>query len=166
MKWTLSPLRRSAQLLTLALLLGSCQQDAKTLCTTYFEPYPDMISDRNVNQANSRYVDAMNAYKAGDHAVAISGLESYLTIPTRDVAPRLYLACSYLAIGEPYKAELQLDMIENSPVKDFSDQVDWYNAMCLLCSGQLERAKEQAEWIAAKPHHTYRGNARSLAADL
>lgn len=152
--------------LLLTLVLAGCNKNPDTLCSSYFEPYPDMVSDRVRNPANSRYIDAMAAYKAGDFASAAKGIEEYLQAPTYDVAPRLYLACAYLAIGEPYKAELELDHIENSRMKDFSDQVDWYNAMCLLCSGQFDRAKAQAEWIAARPHHTYRSEARSLASDL
>jgi hypothetical protein len=147
-------------------LFGSCKKDPSDLCIRYFEPYPDMVSERVRNNVNGRYVDAMIAYRSKDYATAITGLEEFLRIPTRDMSARLYLCCAYLAVGDPYKAELQLDFIENSGVTTFNDQVDWYNALCLLCGGQQERAKEQALWIAGKRLHTYKEQASELASDL
>lgn len=157
---------RPALVLAVALSGAACTSDPASLCTKYFEPYPDMVSDRVRNRANGAYLDAMKQYAQGNWQEAISGLEAYLSIPTRDVAPRIYLASAYLAIGEPFKAELQLDFVESSNMTEFRDQVDWYNAICLLCSGQADRAKAQAEWVAAKEHHTYSKEAARLARDL
>lgn len=146
--------------------LTSCQSDPATLCTKYFEPYPDMVSSRYRNNVNARYIDAMIAYRSGDYATAAEGLEDFLRVPNNDMAVRLYLCNAYLALGEPGKAELQLDFIERSKETGFNDQVDWYNALCLLCSGQPERAKAQAEYIASRPAHAYKVQADRLASSL
>lgn len=155
--------------LTLCVLLAftSCgPSDPVELCTEYFEPYPDLVTDRARNTANARYIDAMIAYRNKDYKEAIIGLEEYLVRPNNDPAVRLYLSCAYLATGDPNKAELQLDHIQNAHLPGFEDQVDWYNALCLLCGGQTDRAKAQAEYIASRPAHTYKEQARQLAASL
>lgn len=157
---------RIALLLLPSLAFLGCNNAPQDLCTRYFEPYPDLVSTRARNPANGTYIDAMTAYKAGDYPTAIKGLEEYLQTPRRDAAPRLYLTCAYLATGDPYKAELYLDHITNSGIKEFNDQVDWYNALCLLCGGQTERAKAQAEWIAGRERHTYKAEAQKLVRDL
>ncbi len=162
-------LRSTLQLATCILFTlasSGCGGGTSSLCERYFEPYPDMVSGRVANNVNSTYIDAMQAYAEGDFAKAATGLEQYLQTPRRDADPRLYLACAYLATGDPFKAELQLDHISNSGINEFNDQVDWYNALCLLCGGQAERALAQAEWIAARARHTYKEQAARLAADL
>lgn len=147
--------------------LAACKpQDPATLCTTYFEPYPDLVSERVRTEENTRFIDAMVAYRAGDYATAVTGLEDYLRRPTNDASVRIYLCCAYLATGDPGKAELQLDHIQNTHITGFDDHVDWYNALCLLCGGQLDRAKAQAEYIAAQPAHAFKGKAKELAASL
>ena len=39
---------------------------------------------------------------------------------------RMYMASAQLAIGDPYKAEMHLDFMENYKDRSFSDQVEWY----------------------------------------
>ena len=75
---------------------------------------------------------------------------------------RMYMASAQLAIGDPYKAEMHLDFMENYKDRSFSDQVEWYNALCWLCEGDTARAAKQARWIASRPQ-TYRKEAQELA---
>ncbi|MCB0794998.1 MAG: tetratricopeptide repeat protein [Flavobacteriales bacterium] len=144
-----------------------CSSAPEDPCTRFFEPYPDLVSGRMRHRQNAALVDAMKAYSAGDHATAITGLERYMEQGAEGRSDaRIYLASSYLAVGRPYDAEFQLDQLERSPNKSFAEVVEWYDALCWLCSGQFGRALEQARSIAARPRHTYKEQAVALMEDL
>lgn len=83
-----------------------------------------------------------------------------------DRLARLYLASALLGAGEPYKAEMHLDFLERVPGATFKDQTEWYNTLCWLCSGQNDRAAQEAARIAALPSHTYKKEAASLSEEL
>lgn len=148
--------------LVVLILCATACKGGDTPCERFFKPYPDLISDRTRTATNGRLLDAMAAYQAKDYADAIPGLEEHLK-RGEDAAVRMYLACAYLGAGQPYKAEMHLDRLENTIDKRFKDQVEWYNALCWLCEGQDQRALKQAQWIASLPHHTYKQEARALA---
>ena len=76
------------------------------------------------------------------------------------------LASALLGMGDPYKAEMHLDFLERSGNQNFKDQVEWYTALCWLCSGQNDRALHQAQWIVARTSHTYQEEARALVTTL
>ncbi len=147
-------------MLLLALLLAAC--GVKDPCSTFFAPYPDMVSDRLRTERNAQLIDGMTAYRQGDHATAVEHLKLYVENRRDDDAARLYLACAYLATGRPYDAELQLDFLEKSTRRGFRDQVDWYNALCWTCSGQYPRAVEQCDLILAAKAHSYKAEAARL----
>ncbi|MDQ3100827.1 MAG: hypothetical protein M3R08_05530, partial [Bacteroidota bacterium] len=71
-----------------------------------------------------------------------------------------------IAMELPYDAELQLDHLENSPVKGFQDHTDWYTLICWVCSGQNARALTEAERISSLPRHTYKEAAARMRKDL
>ena len=151
--------------LLLLLLLDSCT--SPSTCERFFEPYPDLITGRERSVRNAVLLDAMAHYSSGDHAAAIEGIQTYIEKdPSETDAARFYLANSLLALGRPYDAELQLDFVERSPAATFHDEVDWYSALCLLCSGQNARALEAAQRIANNPRHRYRPQAAKLVAAL
>lgn len=152
--------------LLLLLLLLACG-DPDTLCDRFFEPYPDIISGRLRTAANAELLDAMALYSKGDHAGAAEGLRSFIKHRPQDAdAAFLYLASCDLALGDPNEAELQLDFLERRPQRPFRDEVDWYNVLCMLCSGQRDRAFEQARSIANAPTHTYKFKAQDLISAL
>jgi hypothetical protein len=133
------------------------------LCDRFFEPYPDIIGGRLSTPSNAELVSAMTLYDKGDHAKAAEELADFIAHHPQDAdAAYLYLACCRLALGDPYAAELQLDFLERRPGRPFRDEVDWYNVMCMLCSGQQDRALEQATNIVNAPAHTYKNNAQEL----
>ena len=145
-----------------ALVLLSCADPGPAaLCDRFFTPYPDLVSQRPRSARNAALVDAMAHYAQADYAQAVTGLQQAVDQDPRNITARLYLVNALLATGEPYRAEMHLDFMENYRDRSYSDQVDWYNALCWLCAGQLERAAQQAEWIAARPH-TYRKEAADL----
>jgi predicted Zn-dependent protease len=131
-------------------------------CSSLFEPYPDMVSGRFRTEKNSLYLDGMAAYSRRDYATAAEQLKMYVEQRRDEDAARLYLCCAYLAMGKPYDAELQLDFLGKSNNIGFRDQVEWYNALCWLCSGQNDRALEQADRILAAKAHTYKAEAQRL----
>ena len=60
----------------------------------------------------------------------------------------------YLALGEPYEAELQLDHLETQQhMQDSRTKCEWYTVLCWLCSDQHARALEGAQAIAANRTH-------------
>jgi hypothetical protein len=104
----------------------------------------------------------MAHYSQKDYPAAIEGLQRVLERNAGDMTARLYMASAQLAAGDPYKAEMHLDFMENSRGADYKDQVEWYNALCWLCEGDTAKAAQQARWIASRPQ-TYRKQARELA---
>ena len=149
--------------LLLAILVSSCtQSDPASLCERFYSPYPDMVSGRTRTGANSEMLDAMAHYSQKDYPAAIEGLQRILDRDAGDMTARLYMASAQLAAGDPYKAEMHLDFMENVRASSFRDQVEWYDALCWLCEGDTAKAAQQARWIASRPQ-TYRKQAQDLA---
>lgn len=149
------------------LFLSGCSvPEHGNLCERTFEPYPDLNSGRMRTNLNGAYVDAMALYNKGDFAGARDGLVPYLKAQRADLTPYIYLACSYLALGEPFEAELQLDHLEHSNILQYDDQIEWYTVVCWVCSGQLERARKGAQLIVSSPAHTYKKEAARLLNEL
>lgn len=136
------------------------------LCSSTFEPYPDIITGRVIREVHRPFLDGMEAYSRGDHADAAALLERYLDQPQYNKAAHLYLANSLLVLGKPYDAELQLDRLENSNMRDYVDQTDWYTVVCWVCSDQLDRARAGAEKIVKGRRHTYTKEAKELLSKL
>ena len=152
--------------LVFCLVALSCtSSDPAALCDRFFTPYPDYVSERPRTARNADLLDGMALYSKKDYKQAITGLQRAVDLDSRNLAARFYLVNALLAEGEPYKAEMHLDFMENDKDRSYSDQVDWYNTLCWLCEGNTERAEKHAEWIASRPH-TYRNDARKLAKAL
>lgn len=129
-------------------------------CQRFFAPYPDLNPSRARTVRNGDLVDAMALYARNDHAAAAKVLERYLAgDPESESTGHFYLANCYLALGRPYDAERELDFVERDRLRPFQDEVDWYNLLCMVCSGQHERALERARSIAAQARHAYRTKA-------
>jgi hypothetical protein len=128
--------------------------------------YPDLISGREETPKNKLLLKGMKSYANGDYGAAVEDLNLHLDKFPKDDGAYLYKAVSQLELGKPYDAELTLDKIENLPDPAFSDQVDYYNTLALICSAQYERALEHAYLIKAKGHHTYSEQAESIIEDL
>lgn len=146
--------------------LMGCGDDASP-CEHHFEPYPDIITGRMRTEENATLLDAMTYYTAGNYAAAATGLAAHIEQhPQQADVGYLYLANCYLALERPFDAELQLDFLERWPGRTFRDEIDWYNTLCLVCSGQDGRALDAARAIADAPAHRYKQQAAALAADL
>lgn len=143
-------------------LIGCGGSTQEQLCGEFFEPYPDMISDRTRTPLNATYVDGMAQYAAGDYASARDSITKFLRIQRADLTGYMYLASAYLALGDPDKAELQLDHLGRANLLHYDDQIEWYRVLCWVCGGQLERARVGAQRIAEGSAHTYRSEAKKL----
>jgi len=152
--------------LAVVCLLGCGTAPAGDLCIHTFKPYPDMVSGRVRTNLNGTYLDAMAKYAREDYAGARDGLKLYLEEKGFEKNAHMYLACAYLATGEPFEAELQLDHLERASTMQFKDQTEWYTVVCLLCSDQLDRALEGAVKIASSKAHRYKIEAAQLVKDL
>lgn len=149
------------------LVMGCSEQPPQgDACARYFKLYPDLNPDRIRFSTNAGFVDGMAHYNRGDHASAIAALSTYLERRDADKGAYLYLANSYLAIGKPYDAELQLDHLEQSNLAQFQDQAEWYTVLCLLCSDQTARALTAARSLANARAHTYKREAAELVKEL
>ncbi len=150
----------------LVFFIVACGSKDNTLCDRFYAPYPDFISQRQRTAANAALLDAMAAYSKGDFTKAAIGLHREVDKNDRDYTARMYLASALIGAGDPYKAEMHLDFLEKAPSSGFKDQVEWYNALCWLCSGQYARSLQQSMWIAEQPAHTYKAEAHALALTL
>ena len=149
------------------LLLGACSGAPEgDLCQRHFEPYPDLIGQRVRTEKNAALLDAMAPYAEGDLAAAAEALEPYVDKHPREVEARFYLAVSLLGSGRPYDAELQLDFVEQDPRRVFRDENAWYSLLCLVCSGQRDRAMTGARELAGRKDHRYAKAAAHLLKDL
>ncbi|HEX2617317.1 MAG TPA: hypothetical protein VHL57_07220 [Flavobacteriales bacterium] len=158
---------RSLILASLLLVgLASCTPDKRTLCQRFYEPYPDHVSGRASTRGNLMLTEAMTHYNKGEYAEAANGLRAVVDRNESDLTARMYLVSALIGAGEPYKAEMHLDYMENAKDQNFRDQVEWYNALCWLCTDQQAKALQQAQWIAAKPAHAYKDAAQALALTL
>jgi predicted Zn-dependent protease len=111
---------------------------------------------------NAELLDAMAKYRVGDFAGAEELLKAYVRRPASKDIALIYLASAQLAQGRPYDAELQLDHLEASKLKDMSDQTEWYTLLCWVCSEQHDRAVTEARRIAEAGRHTYQREAQEL----
>jgi thioredoxin-like negative regulator of GroEL len=154
--------------LVLLLLLMGCgtSSEPADLCGRFFEPYPDLVSDRTTTAKHQIYVNAMELYAGGKYSEAADSLQQYIRQRGFERSAHLYLAMCRLALGQPYEAELQLDHLDNSNVRGFKDQSEWYTLLCWVCSGQNARALPEAQRIAAQPRHSYKREAGELATVL
>ncbi len=149
--------------LWLGLLLTACGGSEKDeLCAKTFVPYPDMISDRTRTPLNATYLDGMALYASGAYEGARDSITKFLRVQRADLTGYMYLACSYLALGDPDKAELQLDHLDRANILHYDDQIDWYRVVCWVCGGQFDRARTGATRIAEGRAHTYRSEAKKL----
>ncbi len=147
--------------------IGSCTTTQEgTLCERMFEPYPDMISGRARTSLNGQYLDAMALYAQGELAGARDGLRKYIEIKGFEKTAHIYLASCYLALNEPFEAELQLDHLERASTMQFKDQTEWYTVLCWLCSEQDDRALTGSQRIATSTAHTYKAEAAKLLEEL
>ncbi len=154
---------RPIVLFALALLVASCtSNDPASLCERFFQPYPDLVSTRQRTAGNADLLDAMAHYSGKKYEAAITGFSRVLDNDPGNATARMYMANAQLAAGHPYKAEMHLDFMEHDKSRSYSDQVEWYNALCWLCEGDTAKAGQQARWIASRPH-TYRKQAADLA---
>ncbi len=140
----------------------ACGSSHEDLCSRFYAPYPNHIGERPRTKVNGDLLDAMAAYDKGDYAAASTGLSAVIERDAGDRLARLYLASALLGAGEPYKAEMHLDFLERSAGSPFKDQTEWFNTLCWLCSGQLDRARAESALIAAQPSHTYKAEAQAL----
>jgi len=149
--------------LSLTVLLAACSgSEQEELCASIFEPYPDMISERTRTHMNATYLDGMALYAAGNYEGARDSISKFLKVQRADLTGYMYLACSYLALGDPDKAELQLDHLDRSNLLHFDDQIEWYTIVSWVCGGQYDRARAGATRIAEGRSHTYRSEAKKL----
>lgn len=156
MRWILLPL-------ILSVACGASEDD---LCARFYAPFPNHIGDRPRTNLNASLLDGMAAYDRKDFVEAAEHLGASIAKDASDHTTRMYLASALLGAGEPYKAEMHLDFLERVRGAGFKDQVDWYNSLCWLCSGQFDRALSEATRIAAQPAHTYKAEARALSEAL
>lgn len=149
------------------LLVAGCDSGSDDPCARWFEPYPDLVTGRVRSGANASLLDGMALYGKKDYAGAVVELQAHARARPDDAdAAWFYSAQCYLALGRPYDAELQLDFLERWHGKTFRDETEWYSALCLLCSGQNDRARAALEAIAARPKHTYGERAREASKGL
>lgn len=132
----------------------------------YFQPYTDLIGGQGANARNQDLVDGMEHYRNGEYAEALEKIQAYSGRERDIAAPYMYMGICQMALGESYKAELHFDHLDNIVPNGFVDQSEWYSALCLLYSDQIERCKSDLENIVQHKKHTYHKEATALLADL
>jgi predicted Zn-dependent protease len=153
---------RTLLYLALAALFPACNgKDPASLCNRFYTPYPDLVSSQARIGTRNDLLDAIAFYNDGKFTEALPGLQQVIQRDPGNSLVRMYLASACLGAGDPYKAEMHLDFLENQADPSFKDQVDWYNALCWLCEGDTARAATQARYITGRPH-TYRKEAQAL----
>ncbi|WKZ67466.1 MAG: hypothetical protein QY325_05955 [Flavobacteriales bacterium] len=153
----------------LIIALAGCQQQPTAhgdLCQRTFTPYINLVSGQVRTVHNAGYLEAMDHYGRQEYDAAERMLVEYVSGKAPMKSAYLYLAVCQLAIGKPYDAELSIDRLESSNLKDFKDPCEWYTVLSWLCSDQLDRAREGARRIADAPRHSYKTQAADLVKAL
>ena len=131
--WLLSGIAASISILLAVFLTPSDSNSFEK----YFEPYPDLISNRDVvNNGNAMYY-----YGNMQYELAITAFEEKSKLSDFE---KLYLGISYLAADQLSKAQktfLQLQQTEREPY------ARWYLALCYLKSKEKEAAIQQLRLI-------------------
>lgn len=121
------------------------------LFTRYFEPYPDIITTRNVD--NSNLAKGLKSYSSGEYEMAITIFNSLPPTDPDYTTALFYMAISYLAITQP---QIAIDSLEklNRIDKTYQEQVHWYLALSYLKLDDTKSAKKQLMKIEEK-HFKY-----------
>lgn len=163
MRGIFAPMMKAGWLMVLVFVLAACnnEKDADA-CKTFFRPYPDLFANTERSPRNAALLDAMAKYRTGDYANAEHMLKAYLGQPDHKDIALIYLASAQLAQGRPFDAELQLDHLEKSNLKDIREETEWYTLLCWVCSEQHDRAVEEARRMAGLARHTHQRDAQEL----
>src|SRR5690606_41493629 len=119
----LAPMRLLLPLVLCLAAVSCAAPEPASLCDRFFTPYPDLVSQRPRTTRNAALLDAMAHYAQQDYAVAAERLQQVVDRDPRDITARIYLVNALLASGDPYRAEMHLDFMENHRDRSYSDQV-------------------------------------------
>lgn len=113
------------------------QTSSEELFHTYFQPYPDIISERSTSSDEN----AMFEYSLGNYGRAIKLFELKDSLTLND---EFYIGISYLSLGKLKKAELQLKKLLPTEKKELTN---WYLSLCYLAQDNAIKATELLKTI-------------------
>lgn len=148
-------------LLTLYFIFGG-GATSDELFQKYYEPYQAYASviSRGVETEADRLTVAMKAYENGEYTKAIQQFETIAAGEQRD----FYLAQSYLAVGEHFKALPLLEQLSETGAEPKSS-INWYLALSYLKGENISYATEVLQRLATYDN-SYQMRAKELLKEL
>ncbi|MFT5833772.1 MAG: tetratricopeptide (TPR) repeat protein [Cognaticolwellia sp.] len=157
-------------ILVILLILGvtsffrTAKSTESELFTAYFEPFPDVIVNRNEEESDLLTI-GMAAYNYSDYTIAAIRLEQFLN--RDDISEDnqkntpIYVGISNLAIGNINSAvQYFKTIIEQHDT--FKAQAEWYLALAYLKKGDLGNCEKKLRNIQSKSKHDYHSEAVEL----
>lgn len=126
-------------LITFGYLFTNRGLSNETLFTTYFEPYPNLISTRN--DAKTPFGKGMGNYSNHKYESAIQAFEEVSEDEQTSQDLVFYKGISYLALSLPNKAILSFEQVEHTT--QYEEQLTWYLAMAYLKLDDVENTQKQ-----------------------
>ncbi|MEZ4851393.1 MAG: hypothetical protein R3B93_22820 [Bacteroidia bacterium] len=137
------------------------QYSGEELYAQNFEPYQDLLSDRDASgQGDEDLLKAMEYYNNGFYENAVILLEAYVAIHPDEPLPGLYLGISYLETGQIDKAMKHFEFTSQDP--DLREMAEWYTALALVKAERMDEAKTILAKIANSEIHYRRTKAKDI----
>lgn len=157
-------LRAAAAVLLIMIPIGiwliTTSSPYQSLYQKYYQPYPDVVSNRSLE---NNFQEAMEAYNNAQYEQAISFLKPFRDSNEFPLA-KIYLAECYLNIDETESAKSIF--IHLKKVSNIRDLAEWRLALINLRQANVEATKELLNDIVNSPGHDYQANAEELLAEI
>lgn len=108
------------------------------LFTSYYEPYPMILSFRGKSDLIPQ---AVNSYNSQNYESVIKSMNQLILIDSLGVIPNMYLGIAHLELGNFDEAIENFEAVSNSNNPTLRQQANWYMALTFLKANEPEKAK-------------------------
>lgn len=126
-------------LITFGYLFTNRTLSNETLFTTYFDPYPNLITTRNND--TSPFGKAMESYSHHKYEKAIQAFKEVSKNKQTFEDLIFYKGISYLALSLPNEAIPLFEQLED--LEQYKEQITWYMAMTYLQLDEIENTRKR-----------------------
>jgi TolA-binding protein len=146
-----NPRFRYAAVFTGLIILGSLlylsfnTQSTKALYDKYCQVYKYPANSRSANISFDKAIDCLNNK---EYARALDGFRDFLSKNPGSPKIEFLSGISYLGLSEYANAESSFSKVINAEVNLYTEQANWYLAMCYLATDDKLSAREQLRKIA------------------
>jgi tetratricopeptide (TPR) repeat protein len=114
-----------------------------------YERYPTFSDYRSMfkDVKDSTFIDGLNNYKNGDFTVAVGYFNQVVENDETNIAAKFLLGISYIEITNYNRAIYSFEYVIESGDTLYSQQAEWYLALCFIKIGKTNDAKSLLQRI-------------------